>query len=221
MYNTVRFIFHYVYISVRLYFRNIIPMAKSYDEYATHFLGESAEKGFSYTLYKTLSVAPSALGHLIDTILALDGIFLVKDSHFVGPFGILLGFIPMIVGYLLGHVIDFILKVPCYFGYYFFDVPLTWMLRDTNYSISFDNMMEYRFFAPFNMYLVRFTNAGPHQMNGLLGFTLGFIPHVAKYIVTKIASIFTSLIDVIVNNICEGISYLYSLDYDPVPPVLK
>jgi curved DNA-binding protein CbpA len=197
-------------------------MAKSYDENVRHFLDKSAEKGLSYTLYKALSVVPAALGHLIDTILALDGINQVKDNHFVGPFGILLGIIPLVVGYLLGHIIDIILKIPCYFGYYVIDRPLAWALHNSRTPIPFDNLVNVSWvLTPINMYLIRFTNNTPPQMKGGFGFILGIIPHIALYIVIRTASIFTSLVDVIINNTCEGISYLYSLDYDPVPPILQ
>ena len=184
-------------------------MAKTYSAYTVNFLEKSTDQGLGYTFSRLFSVIPSNIGHLLDTLLGLDGLFFEKDSHFSGPCGFLLGFIPLIVGFILGKILQVILNAPSYLAYYLLDVPLSWLFRG---EYRFNKIMvEFPLLNLISSLLIKFTEATPTQMQGLFGFALGLFPHIARHLVNRIGAIFTSIIDFAIDNICDGIRFMYAI----------
>lgn len=184
-------------------------MAQTYSKYSVNFLEKSADQGLRYTFYRLFSVIPSSIGHVLDTLLGLDGLFFEKDSHFSGPFGFLLGIVPLLVGLVVGQILQIILNVPSYLGYYLFDFPLRLLFRDFHKS-----MLEYHpLLSLLLSVLIKYTEATPTQMQGMFGFTLGLLPHIARHLVNRISATICSIIDFTIDNICDGIRFVYSSIY--------
>jgi hypothetical protein len=179
-------------------------MAKTYSAYTVNFLEKSADQGLRYSVSRLFSVLPSGIGHIIDTLLGLDGLFFESDSHFSGPFGFLLGIIPLLLGLILGQILQLALNVFSYLGYYLLDFPLRLVIRDFHKV-----MVEVWLLNLISSLLIKFTEATPTQMQGLFGFTLGFWPHIARHLINRIGATFTSIVDFIVDNICDGIRFMY------------
>jgi hypothetical protein len=197
-------------------------MAYTYDDYSNRFHEKAGTDGLSYTFKQTFSVIPAALGYTIDTLLGLDNL-LGNDNeddrynYFRGPFGILLGGIPLVIGLGLGYVLEYLIRAPGAIG----------MLIDLGVSKLWDLTHPYEHATrfPFNKWMVTHQigvaitgflfnlltdKAIKPEMHGPVGFVFGYIPALAYYAINRIAAIPSSLVKYIVDHACDAVRFVYS-----------
>lgn len=190
-------------------------MPKNYSLHVIELREKFASEGLSRAFREAFSALPAGFGHLLDTLLRLDGLILKDRENFLsGPLGFALGFPFVIFGAVVGKLAAIILNIPSYLGYYVLD-------RSINYfSPAFDKIMELREGADepnitikiLNLITIIFTSltqTPPKEMDGFFGFFAGFIPQSINYIIQRASAIFTALVHYPITNICSIICDFY------------
>lgn len=215
-------------------------MSKVYKQYVLEFRNKSTAKGLGYTLKRAFSAIPGGIGHIIDTLFGLQGTIYPKDNNanLCGPFGLLLGGIPALVGYVLGTIIHYVLNISGYVGHGFdsFFALFKWSHIAIGHAISrFCDPIRNAFvrnslaillsvplfittvghyiafaivycFEPIYLLFTSLVYKPPAFMEMPLGFITGFVPEIARFIVSYIVlAHFTAVIKKITDTICDGI----------------
>jgi hypothetical protein len=191
----------------------------NYTSYTTDFRDAASDtsmfalkSGLCFTMRNTLSAIPASLGHVIDTMFGMDGLWTKdKKNHFGGPFGLLLGIVPFIGGAIVGMVLQIVLNLPAYAAYYILDKPFSFLIT------GFDKIMQgqtrsmtvNRIFDALNRFYVRLTQGTPTQMSGFFGFLAGLGPQTLTYLVIRLGATVSSLSRFISDKTCSGIHVVY------------
>lgn len=145
-------------------------MTEKYTDYATRFRENSSQDGLRFTFSQAFSAIPAAIGHLIDTLFHLDGLF-SKDSksHLMGPFGFLLGIIPFLLGFVIGEIVQQILNIPMYIGFVL-DKAIQGIFHLCRSRYRFDQTMigglDSKVLTIINGAYIALTQPTPNQMQG-------------------------------------------------------
>jgi hypothetical protein len=196
-------------------------MAKNYNQHVAELREKIASEGLSCALREALSAIPAAIGHLLDTLLKLDGLILAdRENYLSGPFGFLLGISFVIIGALVGKLADILLKVPSHLGYYVFDNIINYfspgfqkvmLQEDVAEEVSGTKLLLIRTYFSFT-YL---THPPPKEMSGLFGFLLGVIPQTINYIVQRVSATLTALVHYPITRSCAAIRDFYGSKSTP------
>ena len=201
-------------------------MAYTYQQYSEAFGEAAAENGLSIILQDSFSVIPASAGYTLDTMLGLDGLLNPTEeiesqryNHFRGPFGLLLGGIPAVVGFGLGFILKWLLRGPEQLG---------WLL-DRGITLLSKRLLNYRFngnsfnpeffdewmlgnvilkYVAILFYSLPLRQPLNPRMRGPFGFILGYGPAFATVVVTGIASIATSIIKYVVDNVSDVVRFV-------------
>jgi hypothetical protein len=191
-------------------------MAFKFSAYTADFREKAVADGFIYVTSQILSVIPATIGHLIDVLLGLDGI-LGNDryNYLHGPFGVLFGTLFFGLGYLLGAILQIIVKAPAFIGS-MIDLAVT-KLQERFFNIggpnAFDVMIVntlpgmalsmFLFALPTNLAL-------PERMKGPVGFALGLIPALVQHFINRLAAVANAIIKYPVDHFSDAVNYVYS-----------
>ena len=193
----------------------------SYTDYVTDFRDAASKtsmfefkSGLCYVFRNTFAAIPGSIGHFFDTVIGLDGLFTSDEkNHFGGPFGVLLGIVPFIVGANIGMALQVVLNLPAYAAYYIIDKPLSLLIENFD-KIMQGQLKRFHFLNMIcdivNRFYVRATQGTPTQMNGLFGFLVGVLPQTTTFFLIRIGATISSVSRFVTDKICEGIHALYS-----------
>jgi hypothetical protein len=190
-------------------------MAKNYDQHVADLREKIASEGLSRALREALSAIPAAIGHLLDTLLKLDGLILKdRENYLDGPFGFLFGISFVIIGALIGKLADILLAIPSYLGYYVFDRIINYFSPGFNKVMVLDDPSQRGGIAKFILVLTYFyytylTQPPPKEMGGLFGFLLGVIPQTVNYIAQRVSATLTALVHYTTTSSCAAIRDFY------------
>jgi len=194
-------------------------MAYSFTDYTIDFRDKATNQGFKYTFKQIFSLLPSTVGHLLDTLLGLDGLKIMggdRYNYLQGPFGAILGFPFLGLGWGLGYVIQGIVKSPAFLAskidlgiskllegrFWYFSGPRRF--QELMLSGPAWNMVVWFFYTlPTGLPL-------PDNMHGPFGFLFGLIPEYVHYIVNRLGAVVNAFVRYIVDHCTDVVNYIYN-----------
>ncbi len=196
-------------------------MAKTYTQQHNSFMtgasGQGLKSGFTYTFRQNLMLIPGTAGHLVDTLLGLDGVFFDKDqdNYLNGPFGFLFSAPFLLVGTILGFTLQTLFNIPRAIGY---AIDSLLGLDDAFVKISkiHPNQSIAQFFGTVFELLTVFLFSKPtgqplpDHMKGPFGFALGHALELIRYTFNRLSATLNSVVKFIVDNICDGVRFIYA-----------
>ena len=176
------------------------------------------KKTLAQAFAMTLGVIPHALGHFLDTVLLLDGLFGSADveKETFGPFSVLFSSPFRGLGFLMGQLTQIIIDIPSYVGYSL-DLLITGIARV--FSLSFNGKLDPDSFTQFHQWFTKrndrsFFYHHPTSMNGPFGYLLGTIPQLLQTTIVFSFAHLTTIAQTALNLPVQAINLLKDTLYN-------